>query len=194
MSTTKTTTSSNTANFDPNSMNRFQQLGASGGNALMDYMNDPMKSTAFNQRMQQSNLFNLNLANRNQQGTLQRMGQFGGAQMPGFLQTQMDNNQGWLSSNQSNSFNNNMFYADQSRQNAMNAGLNYRPLQTGSQGTQSQTTGGLGTWLPQVAGMGLSLATGGMGGMFGGGSGGGMPDGAYNNWMGQGNGSGTYGS
>lgn len=46
----------------------------------------------------------------------------------------------------------------------------YRPLQTGQNTTQS--TGGLGTWLPQVAGMGLSALTG---LPFGGGGGGSSP-------------------
>jgi hypothetical protein len=59
------------------------------------------------------------------------------------------------------------------QQNAMQLGSQYRPLQTG--GTQTQTQGGLGSWLPQLAGAAIGAAGTAMtGGMSGGGGGGGM--------------------
>jgi len=45
---------------------------------------------------------------------------------------------------------------------ATNAAESYKPLQTG--GTSTESTGGLGTWLPQVLGAGLGAVTGGLGG------------------------------
>ena len=52
--------------------------------------------------------------------------------------------------------------AAQNRQTSLGNAMSYRPLQTG--GKQVQSTSGLGTWLPQVAGMALAAATGGMSG------------------------------
>jgi hypothetical protein len=52
------------------------------------------------------------------------------------------------------------------RNNALASAMNFRPLQTG--GTSVQQTSGLGTWLPQVVGMGMAAVTGGLsGGMSG---------------------------
>ena len=179
MSTTKTTTSSNqsTNTYDPGSMGLFQQFGQSGGNALMDMLKDPLQQTGFNQRLQMGNQQAFNLAARNNSNIMNRASMFGGNQMPGFLQNQMTQSGNWLAGQQSQNFNQNLLYADQMRQMAMGQALGYRPLQTGgrSTGQQQQTTGGLGTWLPQVAGMGLSALTGGLGGglmgMMGGGGG-----------------------
>ena len=174
MSTTKTTTSSNqsTNTYNPQSMGLFQQFGQAGGGALMDMLQNPLQQTGFNQRLQMGNQNAFNLAARNNSNIMNRASMFGGNQMPGFLQNQMTQSGNWLAGQQSQNFNQNLLYADQMRQMAMGQALGYRPLQTGgtSTGTQQQKTGGLGTWLPQVAGMGLSLATGGL--PFGGGGGG----------------------
>jgi hypothetical protein len=57
--------------------------------------------------------------------------------------------------------------AQQMQQYAGGLASQYRPLQTGQ--NQTQSTGGLGTWLPQVAGMALGgLTGGGLGSLFGG--------------------------
>lgn len=173
MSTKNVTTSQQSGVFAPAGMANYNQFQGAGGNALMQYMSDPMQSTFFNQRVAMGNQNLFNLFNRNNQNIMNRASLFGGNQMPGFLQNQLTQSGYQLSGAQAQNFNQNLFYADQARQNAMYQGLNYRPLQTGSTGTQTQQTSGLGTWLPQVAGMGLSALTMGMGGMPGMGGGGG---------------------
>src|SRR5205807_3073664 len=120
------------------------------------------------------------LFNRNNSNIANRASMFGGANVPGFLQNQFLQSGNQLAANQANNFNSQLMYANNLRFNAANNMMNWRPLQTGSTGTQTQTTSGLGTWLPQVAGMGLSLATMGMGGMGDGGSSFGLPNSANN--------------
>src|SRR6266436_5470962 len=77
----------------------------------------------------------------------------GGASSPAALE--MQQNQGRANTNlQANlGFLNPVHNALGLQQGAMQLAAGYRPLQTG--GTQVQSTGGLGTWLPQVAGAAL---------------------------------------
>jgi hypothetical protein len=56
--------------------------------------------------------------------------------------------------------------AASTRNQALASAMNFRPLQTG--GTSVQQTSGLGTWLPQVMGMGMAAVTGGLSGGLGG--------------------------
>ena len=178
MSTKNVTSSTQNATYNPASMSAYNSFLGAGSNVLMDTLNDPLKASGFNQRLQLGNTNAFNLFNRNNSNIMQRASMFGGRQMPGFLQNQLTQSGNQLASTQAANFNSNLLYADQLRQQAMGQALGYHPLQTGSTGTQTQTTGGLGTWLPQVAGMGLSLATAGLGGgMLGGG---GMYSGASN--------------
>jgi hypothetical protein len=163
MSTKNTTTSTNSNVFDPQSMGRYQQFGSAGGTALLDMLQDPLKQTGFNQRVAQGNQFAFNLATRNNSNIMNRASLFGGNNIPGFLQNQLGQSQNWLAGQQSQNFNQNLLYADQMRQMAMGQALGYRPLQTGATGQQTQSQSGLGTWLPQVAGMALGAATGGLG-------------------------------
>lgn len=159
------TTSTNTAQFDPGSMSTFQNFNRMGSNVLQQNIADPMKQINFNQRIAQSNsnLFNLN--QRNNSNVAQRASMFGNG-MPGFAQNQLNQNNRWLSGQQNQNFNQNLFYADQLRQNSANSMLNYKPLQTGSTNVQQQS--GLGTWLGPLVSAGVGAATMGMtGGMSG---------------------------
>lgn len=169
-------------------MANFRQFGNAGSTALMDMLQDPLKQTGFNQRVQMGNQNAFNLASRNNSNVMNRASMFGGNQIPGFLQNQLNQGQNWLAGQQSQNFNQNLLYSDQMRQQAMGQALGYRPLQTG--GTQTQQQSGLGTWLPQVAGMALGAATMGMGGGMGGASSGtfsGGSMGAFQNSMGSNN-------
>jgi hypothetical protein len=65
---------------------------------------------------------------------------------------------------QGNAFNTAVNSALSNRNSALMAMQAYQPLQTG----QSTTTGGLGTWLPQVAGIAANALMPGIGGMLAG--------------------------
>jgi hypothetical protein len=67
---------------------------------------------------------------------------------------------------QGNAFNTSLNAALSNRNTGLAAMQAYQPLQTG----QAQTTSGLGTWLPQVAGMAMNALMPGVDSMMGGGS------------------------
>lgn len=170
------TTSTNTAQFDPNSMNAYQGAISGGMGVLNQDIANPMSQIGFNQRIAMGNSQLFNSFQRNNSSLAQRAGAFGGA-TPLFLQNQLAQNQRSLSSGQANLFNQNLLYADQVRQGAASQMMNFRPLQTGSTTTQAQS--GVGTWLGPIASAGIGAATMGMGG-FGGGGGFGQSSGNYN--------------
>lgn len=172
MPTTNKTT--NTAQFDPNSMNAYQSGISSGMGVLQQDVANPMKQIGFNQRIAQGNSQLFNSFQRNNASLAQRAGGFGGT-TPGFMQNQLAQNQRSLSSGQANLFNQNLLYADQLKQNAASQMMNFKPLQTGS--TSTQSTGGVGTWLGPLISAGTAIATGGM--STGGGGGGGNGSGFY---------------
>jgi hypothetical protein len=163
---TKNTTT-NTAQFDPNSKDTYNSFLNGGSNVLRQDISNPMSQIGFNQRIAQGNQNLFNNFQRMNSNVANRASLFGG-QTPGFASSQLNRNQRALSAGQNQNFNQNLLYADQVRQNAASQMLNFRPLQTGSTSTQQQS--GLGTWLPQVASMGLGIATGGMSSLAGGAS------------------------
>lgn len=185
--TNQTQNQTQAATFDPASLNAYHSLLAPAQSALTDYMQNPLQSTAFDQRNQLANQNAFALASRNKSNILANSGTFASGNMPAYLQSALGRNSRALSATQSNSFLQNLLYADQTRQSATNSALGFRPLQTGGtssgtmSGTQTQQTSGLGTWLPQLVGAGLgiagTLAGGGIGkaagatsGLFSGGS------------------------
>jgi hypothetical protein len=186
MSTQNKQTSTNT--YDPGSMGTFQGLNKQFGSAISEEISNPYSNPFFNLQQQRgTQMINAQNASGNQ-ALLQRAQALGiDPRSPQFMQMmnqQSRSNQG----NMSNLNSDLMLQATQMRQQAIGQAGGYRPLQTG--GTQTQTQSGLGTWLPQVAGMaikgGMMAATGGMSGLMGGGGGnpffpgsGAGPDGTY---------------
>lgn len=151
------TTNTNTNSYNPGSLSNFNSFLTTGARVLNQNVQDPTKQIGFNQRLQMGNqnLFNM-FHNRNSQiGS--RASLFGG-QVPGFLQSQLNNNSRGLAGAQASNFNQNLLYADRLRQQSADAMLNYRPLQTG--GTQTQQQSGSGTWLSPIVSAGLRIATG----------------------------------
>lgn len=159
MPTTNKTT--NTASFDPNSMNAYQGGISSGMGVLQQDVANPMKQIGFNQRIAQGNSQLFNSFQRNNSSLAQRAGAFGGT-TPGFAQNQLAQNQRSLSSGQANNFNQNLMYADQLKQSAASQMMNFKPLQTGS--TSTQSTGGVGSWLGPLLSAGTAMATAGLSG------------------------------
>lgn len=92
----------------------------------------------------------------------QNAAQFGGGNVPGFLQSQAKQAGYQTSGAQQNSYWNALNSTVNSQLGAASTAAGFKPLQTG----QTQTTSGLGTWLPQLLGAGISAGlapfTGGM--------------------------------
>jgi hypothetical protein len=156
-------------------MSTFQNFTSGGSSVLNQDIANPLQQSGFNQRiaMGNSQLFNSFAAQNKNLGN--RAGAFGGS-TPGFLQSQLNANSRSLSGMQNQNFNQNLLYADQLKQNAASQMLNYKPLQTGS--TQTQSTGGVGSWLGPVASAAIGVATGGASTMMG--AAGGASSGAFN--------------
>lgn len=197
---TKNTTQSNSSFmqqgiFNPASMNTFNAFQPEYQSNMMDFARNPLQSSFFNNQLgmaqdqnsryatTQNNTFLQNQMTAGNVGNASAYNQFGLAQ-----------NARGLSAANSNSFNNLLLGANQLRFGATQGMGAYRPFQTGqsgsSQSTQTQSQGGLGSWLPQVASLGMGIATGGMSSLLGGAAGafgsagstnfGGLPGGSNN--------------
>ena len=152
-----------TTQFNPAGESAYNSLIPQYSNTMSQFMNDPMKSTFFNQMlgMGQANIGQQNQTSMNQL-TRNAMG-MGGGQNP-YLQSLMAQQGRGASAQNANLCGSLLNNASNTRFAAAgNAGA-FQPLQTGS----TQTTGGLGSWLPQLMGAGLGMA----GGFLGGGAGG----------------------
>jgi hypothetical protein len=165
-------TNQQTSQFDPASMGAFQGLTPAWANAAKGYINSPFSNPFFQQQQQ--------LGTRQAQGlggtqmgnigqNMRASGIGGGGAAP-FQQEMMANQSRANSGLQAQlGFMNPVSNALGMQQNSMGMASGYRPLQTGQ--TQTQTTSGTGTWLPQVAGAALGGLSAGLGGgMFGGGN------------------------
>lgn len=181
MSTKKTSETKNT--YNPAAMGTFNALQPGIQSNLQDDMQlDPTKSNVFNLMLGQSMGAANQLGLKNIQNTIGRVNASGFGEGSPFAQSQTDKAMRMNSGLQAQAFIQNLFAADQRRQNATTRAMGYQPLQTGQNNVT--TTSGLGTWLPQVAGMGLSAAMGGLGGglfgaMKGGGAGGASGGGGF---------------
>lgn len=151
-------------------MNFFQGLTNQLGPLMQGFMQNPYGNQQFRTEQQLGSQQARNLGQSATSGLVNNMtgsGMAGGASNPAateMLQNQArantgtQANLGFLAPTQA---------AQQRQFGTMGLAANYRPLQTGQ--TQTQSTGGLGTWLPQVAGMALGGLTGGLTGGMGGG-------------------------
>src|SRR5271157_28019 len=169
MSTKTSTTSQNTLNYDPGSKGIYSGLQSSIGSTLSDFMTNPLQASYFNQAVgmgqkqisqQQSSLMGNVLNNFRTQG-------YTGAAPTAFAQSQMANIGRQTSGLQANNFLQNLMQARGMQLQATGMAQSYQPLLTGTSGQSTQTTGGLGTWLPQLAGAAIGGLTGGLTGGLG---------------------------
>jgi hypothetical protein len=157
MGTTQKTSTQNT--YDPGSMQAFQGLTPQFASTVGGYMSNPFGNPFFQTQQQMGNRQAQNMGQTAMSGLQNNMigsGMAGGASNP--AATEMMQNQARANTGLQSQlgFLAPVMNALQMQQGAMNAAGSYRPLQTG--GNQTQSTGGLGTWLPQLAGAGLGLA------------------------------------
>jgi len=160
---TKTTTdqsSSSALNYDPSSLNLYKNLTKSGGNFLTGLINNPFGNPFYTMGLQQSVRGATQAGANNMNALTQRMKASGlsGQAGAGWLQAQGAQtgraNQSMLS--QANIAN--VMNAMNRQMGATGMGMSYSPLMTGenSTGSSSTTKSGLGTWLPQLLGAGVS--------------------------------------
>lgn len=169
----KKTTTTTTNQYDPASKQTFNAFQPGIQSNMQDWMKDPMNSKYFGAQLQQANQQNAWLGQQGQQNIMRNFKTSGMEGSPGLMNYMMGANERSNLSRQGQTFNNLLLSAGDRQRQATQMAMGYNPLQTGQ--TQTQKTSGLGTWLPQVAGMGLGLLTG---GLMGGGGGGGNTSGA----------------
>lgn len=167
MSTTKTTKTDQTDKYQFNQagMDAYNKMTPQMAQVIQMYMSNPLTASYFQNQLGmankqigqqgQSDIFTL-LHNARSAGQ--------GGNNP-YLQGQLAKQGRAGSANRANAFTQLLLGAEGNRRWAAGGAGGYQPLQTGAtmNSTQTQKTSGLGTWLPQVAGIGLGLATGGLG-------------------------------
>lgn len=177
MSTKNTTT----ANYNQAGMGAYNSMMPGFSSTVNSYMNNPF-SNPFFQTQQQMGYNQANMQGQSAMSNISRNNSMSGLSSNSPAALEMMNNQSRAnSSNRSNlGFLAPMQNAQTIQQQSMQMAGNFKPLQTG----QTQTQGGLGSWLPSLLGGGLSMLTGGLMG----GGGGGMPQsaGQVNNVWGSG--------
>jgi hypothetical protein len=165
-----TTSKTNQQNqYDPGSLSTYQGLQGGLGSMLNSYMNNPFGNPFFQTQQQLGTSQAHNMGQTAMSGLQQNQnasGMGGGATNPAALEMQQNQARANTGLQAGLGFLAPVQNAQQMQQYAGGLASQYRPLQTGQ--NQTQSTGGLGTWLPQVAGMALGGLTGGPGaGLFG---------------------------
>lgn len=162
------TTDTNNINYDPGAMGVYSGLQPSIGGTLNQFMQNPLTSTFFNQRVGMgANQINAMGATQMQNllSNFRTSGMGGNTTNP-FLQSMIARQGRATSGLLSNNFMNQLFNANQMQLGATGMAQAYNPLMTGSKSTQQQS--GLGTWLPQLLGTLGGAAMGGLTGGMGG--------------------------
>ncbi len=176
---TKTSTTQATQ-YDPTTYAQRQSL-MGPMQAWSQYAQNPFSTPAFNVWLNQANQRALQSGQQGMSNLMGNLGQGAYGNVPGFMTSQMANLGRQTSAMQAQAYQSAITNALQQQMQFGNL-LNQVPsLQTGQ--TQTQQTSGLGTWLPQLASLGLGLASG---GLFGGAAGlGGLfgPGGSLTNQM-----------
>lgn len=153
-----------TNQYDPTSMGAYNTLTQGLSSAVSGYMNNPFGNPFF-QQQQQMGMGQANNMNQTGMANLTRNMSMSGMQQnsPAALALMQNQMRAGTANTANLGFMNPTNNALGMQQNAMGLASSYRPLQTG--GTQTSTQSGLGSWLPQVAGMagqiGMGIATGG---------------------------------
>ena len=156
MSQTKQTTTTN--QYDPGSKSAFDTMTPQMSSVLSSYMRNPFNNGQYRLglgRSMASALTEGNNAARAVQSMFRTSGFAGGAGSP-FLMAQRARIGRFASGLRANAQVGNIMNAFARQQWATQLASGYSPLQTGQ--TATQKTSGLGTWLPQVMGAGLSIA------------------------------------
>lgn len=164
---TKTETSThqdNSIKFDQPSMDAYHKSIATVIPQLQSQMDNPFNNKWYNLQLQQ-NLKTANNINAYQFQSLNDQLRQRGISDSSPIAASMAQRQ--FRMNSGNTANAYLQSANNARQDYWNAAsglMNFRPLTTGEimdgKSTQIQTTSGLGTWLPQVAAIGLGAAAG----------------------------------
>jgi hypothetical protein len=165
----KTTKTTSQNSYAPGALSQYTQFMNSYSPMLNQWAQNPYNNLQFQNNLSQ----NLSASNRQGMNQIQNsmaqfnMTGFGGA--PSGARTQlMNSNSRYGTMLNSNAFFGAVNTANQRQTGAVGAEMSFNPLNTG--GTQTQTTGGLGSWLPQLAGAALGGLTSALtSGMSGGG-------------------------
>ena len=155
MGTTTKTSGSNTSNlqFNPISQGIYNNLIQGGGKQLGDMINNPFGNALYSMGLgqsqkgaQQQGANNMGVLNQNQ-----RVQGLGGQAGAGWLAAQKAMTGRANASMMSNANVSNVMSALQRQMAATGMGMSFSPQLTGQTGnfSQQQSTGGLGTWLPQ---------------------------------------------
>jgi len=175
MSSKTTTDTSN--QYNAAGMSAYGAFQPQLQNSLLQMSQNPLASSFFQNQLGMAQAQASQLGQRNISNTLANVRTGGGliGKSGNFTQSLLNRTMLANSGLQSGAFNSTLNNALQNRNWALSSMQAYQPLQTGQKSTQ--TTGGVGTWLPQLAGAALGGLTGGLGtaigGMMGGGGGGG---------------------
>lgn len=166
MGTTTKTSGSNTSSlqFNPQAQSMYNSLISSGGKQLQGYINNPFGNAMYqmgagqSQRAaQQAGANNMGALNQNQ--LVQGLGGNAGAGFMNAMRSQTGRSNASMTSQAATS---NVLAALQRQMAATGMGMSFSPQLTGQSGSfnQTQSTGGLGTWLPQVMGAAMGGLTG----------------------------------
>jgi len=178
MSTKNTTTGSNSTSFqfDPGSMGAYQKnLGQ-----YLPFAQSLYQNPFGNQMFQQENAIGQDQAAsvgaRNKSNVLANANAMGYGTNSGLMNSMLQRAGLDTGALQGQAFRGAVGNANQRAMTGLGISSAFQPLMTGSNSkfNQTQTTSGLGTWLPQVAGMALGAATAGFGAAGMGGAGGSM--------------------
>ena len=164
---TKNVTQSTNA-YNGSAMNNYNMFQGSIGNNLMQMVNNPLGNSFFKNQLAQQQGVNNQIGQRSNANLFQNLRAGGGilSNSGGFAAGALGRNQQTNNMMQGNAFNTALNNALQTRNTGLMSMQAYQPLQTGS--TSTNTTSGLGTWLPQLAGAALSAAMPGVGGLMAG--------------------------
>jgi hypothetical protein len=168
MSTKQTTTGSNqsTLQFNPAAQGIYNNLVKQGGSQLSDMIQNPFGNAMYSLGLGQSQkgaaqqgANNMGVLNQNQKA--QGLNGQGGAGFMAAQRAMMGRSNASMMSGANTS---NVFQALQRQMAATGMGMSFSPQLTGQKGSfnQTQETGGLGTWLPQLIGTAAGAAIGGL--------------------------------
>ena len=160
------TKSTSTNQYNAAAMGNYNAFQGSIGSQLMQMAQNPLGNSYFQHQLAQQQAAAQQINQRSQSNSLQNLRTGGGilSNSGGVTASLINRNQMQGSALQSNAFNTAMNSALQNRNMALMSMESYQPLQTGS----TTSTSGLGTWLPQVAGMAMNMVAPGLDSMMAG--------------------------
>lgn len=164
--TTSNSTQTTTNAYNPAAMSQFNLLQPAIGANLLRGMNSDALRNMF---MQQANIGIGQIGNRMNSNLFANARTSGFQLNNPFMQAALARNNRAIGGMQGNAFLNSLFQSEDLKRAYTGMAMGYQPLQTGgttnAKSHSIEQTSGLGTWLPQVIGAGVSgamgLATGG---------------------------------